>query len=137
MPLRRWQGLGPRELAGEAVCSSIKTDRETSAFRIANKVGVAQPGFDADAVSPYCSWGDPDSPLGSAPVMRELVPTRRQPRSSIADPFRARSKEYPPLWRLMDAEARRLARGDDDDPILTRKARHLLGTLQAPPADEP
>lgn len=140
--LSKWEGMPPGEFIGNAVGWALRSYSETLAFQVAQKYGQVPEGFYAGAVSPYCYYGDEQSPFRGRPPRvddEEGAASRlsfspdpwplaaRHKRSNIADLITAMAEEHPPLWRMVREEVVRLAAEGRFSE--RRKAQYLAAEL--------
>lgn len=137
LPLAEAYACSPTEWTQKMLDWSIKTYRETRAYRFAKEHDLVPKGFEADAVSPYCYHQDPDTPLRRAGASRSgktmlvfprpLVGGPRVPRSNLPEVLGSLRRNHPALWPAVAAELRSIENGKETAPA--SKARFVLARL--------
>ncbi len=148
LTIERWHALPPGELISEMVAWSVKTLRETLAFRVATDTNALPSHVNPEEIAPFCYSGDLDSSLRPLPsgdpnhkddnelqafvqqdLTRESIPFGGPiERSNLVHILRDIRKNYPPLWRPLARELGRLAQRQ----AAGAKAQFVLAELERP-----
>jgi hypothetical protein len=139
MELERWIAADYREFTRQIVDWAVPTYRETLAYKVASKSGELPTKLEADALSPYCFFGDRDSPfrvamkprvpdlrafrleMSDSPIMRQI------PRSNLVEAYLSVRDHHPVLWNELTKHMADLASEPKSD--LARKAAHIRDRL--------
>lgn len=120
--------LPPAAFTERLIAWAVRTHRETLAYRVAKESKQVPPGFEPDAVSPYCYAGDPESPLRAGrPMAKYGEEILRQARSNVVSVLQSLRQDHAALWPLIEAEIERLASGPET--VMRRKARFVRTQL--------